>query len=200
MKIAVVIAALFALLGGSAALAGSNAAVRATVHVLPHSSQRTCTQGFPDVGWCNDLKTTEASADVDWFPVFYDLTEYMGVEYGATWPGAYTCSFTICSDLCIGDIIEPGDGISHVWFSCETGGAVIPGWGHIYEPNGGRICLIPHPISGEISVLDCDQELDGPAVIPSCAGIGGQQGDDPCGTDSPPVSEETWGRIKTMFD
>lgn len=200
MKKAIASCALLLVLVGGLAVAGNNPGVAVTVHVLPHAATRTCSNGLPAVSWCKDLKTTEASTDVDWFPVFYELSEYMGVDYSVIWPGTYTCSFTTCSDLCIGDIVDPGDGISQVWFSCRSGNMAVPGWGRIYEPHGGRICVVPHPVSGEISILDCNQELDSPAAVPSCAGIGGQQGDDPCGGDSPPIEEQTWGEIKSMFE
>jgi len=78
--------------------------------------------------------------------------------------------------------------------------AAIPGWARIYEPAGGRICVVPHPATGEIYVLDCGGQLDSPNAAPSCAGIAGRQGDNPCGGDAPPTEEGTWGEIKAMFD
>jgi len=168
--------------------------------VMAHASKRSCSSGLPSVIWCNDLKTTEASSDVDCFPVFYDLSEYKGCEFGLTWPGTYTCTFTSCSDLVIGDIVNPGDGIAHTWTACQGDRVAIPGWARIYEPAGGRICVIPAPGKSEIYVLDCGQQLDSPDEAPSCAGIAGRQGDNPCGGDAPPTEDGTWGEIKTLFD
>ena len=93
MKAASVTCILLALLAGSLATAGSNSGVGVTVHVMAHASKRSCSSGLPSVSWCNDLKTTEASSDVDCFPVFYDLSEYKGCEFGLTWPGTYTCTY-----------------------------------------------------------------------------------------------------------
>jgi hypothetical protein len=200
MKAASVICALLAVMSGSLATAGNNPEIGVSVHVMAHASKRTCSGGLPSIRGCEDLKTSESSADTDCFPVFYELSEYLGVEYGLAWPGNYTCTFTSCSDLVIGEIINPGDGIAHTWLSCQAGRVAIPGWARIYEPAGGRVCVVPPPATGEIYVLDCDDGLDGPEEAPSCAGIGGRPGDDPCGGYRPPTEEGTWGEIKTMFD
>jgi hypothetical protein len=199
MKFAIASCVLLAILAGSLAMAGNNARVAVSVHVMAHASKRTCSSGLPSISRCDDINTTEPSADADCFPVFYDISEYLGCEYGLTWPGTYTCTFTSCSDLVIGEIIDPGDGIAHTWLSCQSGNVAIPGWARIYEPAGGRVCVVPAPASGEIYVLDCSQGLDGPDETPSCAGIAGRAGDHPCG-DQPPTQEGTWGEIKTMFD
>jgi hypothetical protein len=199
MKIAVASCVLLVVLTGNLALAGSNSGVGVSVHVMAYASKRTCSGGLPSIYGCGDIKTTEASADADCFPVFYDLSEYKGFEYSLTWPGSYTCIFTSCSDLVIGDLVNPGDGIAHTWTSCQSGRVAIPGWARIYEPAGGRVCVIPDPAVGEIFVLDCSDGLDGPNESPACAGIGGRMGDEPCG-DRPPAQEGTWGEIKSMFD
>ena len=102
MKAASVTCMLLALLAGSLILAGSNLGVGVTVHVMAYASERSCSSGLPSVSWCQDIETTEASGDVDCFPVFYDLSEYLGCEYGLTWPGTYTCTFTSCSDSGLG--------------------------------------------------------------------------------------------------
>jgi hypothetical protein len=200
MKIAVASCVLLAVLTGSLAVAGSNSNVAVSVHVMAHSAKRSCASGLPSIGRCDELKTTESSADTDCFPVFYDLSEYRGCEYGLTWPGSYTCTFTSCSDLLIGEIVSPGDGVSHTWTSCRNSRVVIPGWARIYEPSGGRVCVVPHPVGGEIYVLDCEEGLDSPVAAPACAGIAGRPGDDPCGGNQPPTEEGTWGEIKAMFD
>jgi hypothetical protein len=199
MKIALALCALLAVLGGDLALAGSNSEVAVSVHVISHASKRSCSSGLPSIARCDDIKTTEASADADCFPVFYDLSEYLGCQYGLTWPGSYTCVFTSCSDLVLGEMVNPGDGIVHAWTSCHSGRVAIPGWARIYEPAGGKVCVVAHPDAGEIFVLDCSEGLDGPFETPSCAGIGGRPGDEPCG-DRPPTQDGTWGEIKSMFD
>jgi len=199
MKTVSVICLLLTMLAGSLAVAGNNSNVAVSVHVTAHASKRSCSSGLPSIDRCDDVKTTESSADVDCFPVFYELSEYLGCQYGLTWPGTYTCTFTSCSDLVIGEIVNPGDGIAHTWTSCQSGRTAIPGWFRIYEPAGGKVCVVPDPDAGDIYVLDCAEGLDAPFETPACAGIAGRPGDDPCG-DQPPTQEGTWGEIKTMFD
>ena len=192
MKVAIVLAFCLLLVAGTA-LAGVNWEAKAAVHVIPHAS-RTCTKSFPVITGCEDIITTEPTPDVDAFPVFYDLIEYQGFDYGLTWPGLYSCAFTSCSPLTIGGIVWPGDGISHAWTACQPYSVAVTGWGWIYDY--GLICIVPHPEPGNVNVGDCSAELN--QACPSCAGIGGYIGDDPCanltGTES-----RTWGGVKSLF-
>ena len=81
-----------ALIGGEA-LAGLNANAKVAVHVIPHAS-RSCTKSYPTITACEEIIYTEAGADVDAFPVFFELAEYQGLDYGMTWPdGIYTPNF-----------------------------------------------------------------------------------------------------------
>jgi hypothetical protein len=172
---------------------GINPDVKVAVHVEPHAS-RSCTKSFPVVTNCGDITTTEPGPDVDAFPVFYDLVEYQGFDYGMAWPGFYSCVFTSCSDLSIGTILLPGDGISHAWTACMTGPVAMPGWGWIWDY--GMICVVAHPDAGGPNVGDCDGEMNTPKCN-FCAGIGGYFGDDPCQpTRTKPTS---WGAIKAIF-
>jgi uncharacterized repeat protein (TIGR01451 family) len=140
---------------------------------------------FPDIRNCQDFVTThEGCDDVDFFPVFYDLVEFRGLEYSAHWPGSYSCAFTSCSDLKIGDIIWPGDGLSHAWYSCQLGPVAIPGWGWLSVNEPGLICVGAHPATGSITVGDCDALLDNLGTT-LCAGVCGAEGTDPCGGAPP---------------
>jgi uncharacterized repeat protein (TIGR01451 family) len=119
---------------------------------------------------------------VDVFPVFFDVVEYLGVEYGLTWPGSGNCAFTSCSNLHIGGIEQPGDGIAQAWTSCQwgpTGSSVVPGFGWIEVTEPGMVSLVPHPETGMIRILDCADGLDAPVGI-YCAGLCGESGDPPC--------------------
>jgi hypothetical protein len=166
------------LISGSAH-AGANPSAKVAVHVLPHAS-RTCAKNFPVILVYTDIITTEPGRDVDAFPVFWDLIEHQGFDYSMTWPGLYTCAFTSCSDLTIGSIQNPGDGISHAWYTCQRTPVAITGWGWIYDT--GLICIVPHPTAGGIVVWDCSTLLDTlPPTSVYCAGIGGVYGDDPGG-------------------
>jgi hypothetical protein len=183
----------------SVAWAGWNGNMRVAVHVVSHDPKRTCETDVPPIQSCHDIVTTLEDHEADCFPVFYTLVEYSACEYGLSWPGSYSCMFTSCSDLVIGDIVNPGDGISHAWFSCRDDHVAIPGWAWIYEPGEALICVVEHPTSHLISVVDCSSGRDVPWVEPVCAGIGGAEGSgDPCSgavSDAP----STWGSIKTLF-
>jgi hypothetical protein len=170
-----------------------NTDAKSAVHTIPHAS-RTCAKNFPVISHCGDIQATEPSVDVDAFPVFYDLVEYQGFDYGLSWPGMYSCAFTSCSDLAIGTIAWPGDGISHAWYTCQYEPVAITGWGWIYD--SGFICITAHPSAGGPNIGDCQGELGQP-ICNFCAGIGGYIGDDPC---EPTATEpSSWGGIKAMF-
>lgn len=180
--------------------AHGNPLVKATLHVEEHSSSRRCTSGLPALTRCRDIVTTVESGDVDVFPVFFNLEEYLCLEYGLMWPGEYSCAFTSCSDLTIGDIRYPGDGVAQAWQVCQPGPIGIGGWAWIFESGPAQICLVDHPQGYAINVRDCtpDGRLDEPEHT-YCAGIAGAEGEDPC--DYPVgVQPSTWGKIKSMFE
>jgi hypothetical protein len=161
-------------------LAGANCCAGMAVHVLPHDGNRSCTNEFPDMEFCYFVNTTHGGCeDIDVFPVFFYLAEYQGFDYGLSWPGASSCAFTSCSDLSIGRLESSGDGISHAWYTCQPGPLAIPGWGWITGDTPGRICIVPHPLAGGPNIGDCSSELDQP-VTSACAGICGEEGDEPC--------------------
>jgi uncharacterized repeat protein (TIGR01451 family) len=167
---------------------GANQNAKVAVHVLPHDGGRTCAQGMPEILGCADISTTLAGCgDIDFFPVFFEVAEYQGVEYGMTWPGSYSCAFTSCSDLTIGDIVRPGDGTSHAWTGCQPGPIAIPGWGWTTVQDSGEVRLTPHPTTGEITIGDCAGILDDIEHV-SCAGVCGTYGDDPCGSGYNPLN------------
>jgi hypothetical protein len=150
---------------------------------------------------CRDIQYMTDSTDVDAFPVFFDLAEYRGLEYGLTWPGSNTCVFTSCSDLSIGGITEPGDGISQSWFHCRFGPIAAGGWAWIQADGPGEICVVVHPLTYQITVGDCqyhpraDHPEDDDVY---CAGVGGVEVDNPCGYPTN-VEPTTWGGIKAMY-
>lgn len=184
---------------------GGNAGVKVGVHVLPHE-RRTCISGQPSLTSCSDIVATCEANDVDFFPVFFDLSEYQCLEYSVEWPGTYSCIFTPCTSHNIGRIVWPAgtvpeeeatDRISQCHDGCRTGPIAIPGWGWIYEPGPATIRIVPCPATGQIGVLDCDQHIDQP-ICNFAAGIGGALGEQPC---APSVTEpKTWGAIKAMFE
>jgi uncharacterized repeat protein (TIGR01451 family) len=178
------------------AAAGYNPDAKVALHVLPHDALRTCSRDFPDISACEDISTTcECCGAVDIFPVFFDIEECLGVEYGLTWPGSETCTFQTCSDLHIGDITVSGDGISQVWFACRVGPAVIPGFGWIDFAQPTRVCVAPHPYTGVISILDCHEHVVEPVAV-FCGGLCDETGDNPCQTVFLPLNLSKTGDME----
>jgi len=158
--------------------AGQNPDAKVALHVKAHNAKQTC-QSLPAIVDSSEIVTTYGGSSVDFFPVFFNLTEYLGVQYGIGWPDwTYSCAFTSCSDLVIGGIEWPGDGISHAWTDCQSAVVAIPGWGWVYADSAGLMCIVPHPESEVIQVLDCGESLDGP-IDNFCAGVYGAIGDSP---------------------
>jgi hypothetical protein len=181
------------------ALAYSNQNVKVGIHVLPHDPERGCYINFPVIDDPSDIVFTYEGCgeEVDFFPVFFDLTECLGVEYSVIWPGSQTCTFTICSYSHIGQLIYSGDWIAQCWQECQTGYAIIPGWGEVTFDQPGYVCLAEVPATGRIAVLDCDLTIDVP-VANFCAGVCGRIGENPLYADQA-TTETTWGGIKTLF-
>jgi hypothetical protein len=195
MKKTFAIVAVLIMAMSAVALAGNNPNAKIAVHVRAHNAKAGCTVAITT---CEDIVTTEAGFSADCFPVFYDLVEFLGCEYGLCWPAwTYSGAFTSCSDLVIGTVTMPGDGASHTWTSCQAGVAV-PSFVWLYADGPGQVCPCPNPETGLISVLDCAEGLDSPVGI-FCAGLYGETGEDPC---EPVTATETstWGAIKSIFN
>jgi hypothetical protein len=176
-------------------LAGNNLTAKSAVHVRAHNAKLACSVTIAD---CNDIVTTEAGFSVDAFPIFYQLTEYLGVQYGLTWPAwTYSAAFTSCSDLVIGTVTTPGTGAAHTWTACQAEGIAIPSFVWLYADGPGYVCLSDYPESDPpgLYVLDCSEGLDTP-VWSICAGVYGEVGDDAC---EPATEAATWSAIKKIF-
>jgi hypothetical protein len=187
---------------------GVNSEAKVALHILPRVDSRTCSSDFPVIEDAGDILTTCAGTDVHFFPVFYDLVEYMGMEYGIIWHGSHSCLFRSCSDLTIGTIRYPSgtvspedqtDWVAHAWTNCQAGPVAIPGFGWITETEPGMICMVAATGTGHLWVMDCRPELKGvnEPVCNFCAGIGGVLGDDLSGPAS--TENTSWGKIKHMF-
>jgi hypothetical protein len=181
------------------ALGGSNPDVKVGIHVLPHDPERGCFLNFPVVDDPSDIVFTYSGCgeEVDFFPIFFDLTECRGVEYAVIWPGSQTCTFTICSYTHIGQLVNSGDWIAQCWKECKTAYAVIPGWGEVTMDTPGYVCLAEVPESERIAIMDCDLNIDLP-VANFCAGVCGTIGENPLYADQA-TEPTTWGGIKSMF-
>jgi hypothetical protein len=197
MKKSSVIATILLIALTGSALSGVNTVAKVAVHVMEHSS-RSCTKSFPSITECEDIVFRIEAGDADCFPVFFNLWEFQGLEYGLDWPGTYSCVFTSCSDLAIGDIVDPGDGVSHAWSACQNSDMAVPGWAWITEPDSARVCVVMNPETCTINIGDCHDGMDHPSEDPYCAGIAGADGDDPCGYPTA-AERSTWGTIKSLF-
>jgi hypothetical protein len=167
----------------SVTMAGSNPNAKVAIHILPHDN-RTCAKNFPTISSCEDILYTYSSGgDLDFFVVFYDLTEYQGFQYAVTWPADWSsCAFTSCSDLTIGGIETPGDSVAHAYTACDSSAICVPGFGWVDAGQvPGYIQAVDIPPSYGIEVGDCGGQLGG-IVLNSIAGVNGYTGDDPCST------------------
>jgi hypothetical protein len=178
--------------------AGLNLGVKVGVHVMDHAS-RSCAKAatMPVINKCEDIVPTHAGVNVDAFPVFFDMTEYQGFDYGLTWEGGASGVFTSCSDLTIGGIVNSGDGVSHAWTLCQNDSLAIPGFIWLYSY--GQVCVVENPAAGFLIAGDCSGAKDTLVLDLSsaCAGTNGVTGENPCLL---PATEPTsWGSIKSMF-
>jgi hypothetical protein len=198
MKKVLVVTVALTLILSACAWAGMNTAAKVAVHVTGHAS-RSCAKNFPSITGCAGITTTDPGVSVDVFPVFFDLVEYQGFDYGLMWTGS-TCTFTSCSPLTIfSNVVDntlrfPGDGVSHAWTACQYSTVAIPSFGWIYSY--AMVCVVPHPQAGGPNIGDCRGGTDG-VICNFCAGTNGLIGDDPC---LPTATEpSTWGGVKSMF-
>jgi hypothetical protein len=201
MRIVVLILCCVLLAAGSA-LAGANAGAKVAVHVMPFDCHRSCNRNFPVIeNECDIVATLKDCGDIDFFPVFFDLVEYQGLEYGVEWPGSYSCAYTMCSYTHLGEIVWPGDWTAQCWQGCMTGPMAIPGWGWITVDAPGEVCIVPSSPSGAILVGDCGPgcpQLD-TLTTTYCAGVCAVDGKHPCKPGGQAVAAATWSSIKYMF-
>ena len=163
----VIVAVGLVLITVTGVLGGINEDGKVAVHVLAYDSNRACHRKFPEIYGCYDIVTTYAECgNIDFFPVFFNLVEYQGIEYAVEWPGTYSCVFGDCSDGHLGGIRWSGDWITQIWTVCQTGGVAIPGWGWITVGDLGMVCVVPVEATGAISIADCSGGSDCPSHRP----------------------------------
>jgi hypothetical protein len=202
MKRSLLIGLLLVCVLSTLAMAARNPDAKVAIYVRPHNAKAGCSLTLTD---CSSIVTTEASFSVDAFPVFFDLTEFLGCAYSLTWPDwEYSGAMTNCADFIIGNITRPGNQqyAAHTWTSCQTG-ICIPSFIWLYADGPGSVCVID-PVSPDlgVQVIDCNVPPGIDEVVAACcAGVFGDEGDDPC--DCPawqsPVEGATWGEIKGLF-
>lgn len=180
-------------------LCGTSLEGMAAVHVLPRNANRSCTENFPEIDFCEDICWTEAACEVDVFPVFFGLDEARGFEYGLTWPEEWgSISFTSCSDMTIGALVHPGDGISQTWSECRTDNIIFTGYASLDAAGPGLIEVIPHPENGGPRVVTCHYGSY-TTMYTFSGGVCGAEGEEPCPGGPQSVKPVTWGAIKAMF-
>jgi len=150
------------------------------VHVIEYDATMDCDEKLPIIETCADIQSTWNGSNVLAFPVFFDLCEYKGVEFGLSWPEwEVSGSWQSCADLSIGEISHPGEGVSQVWFDCHFESAVVPGWVWLFADSPGFVEPCGHPYTGKITIVNCWGQLDEPWAW-GRAGVNGTEGDDPC--------------------
>jgi hypothetical protein len=180
----------------TALLAANNPNAKMALHLRPHSAKAGCDYGT--IEDCEDIVYELEDGSFDAFPVFFDLIEFLGCEYGLEWPETWSsASFTNCSDFVIGGVVNPGDGAAHTWTSCQPSGVCVPAFVWIVAYGPGQICPTDNPLTGFPKVLDCAQGADSLFTYGACAGLYGAEGDDPCELN--PITPTTWGEIKSLF-
>jgi len=184
----------------TAALAGGNPANKIAIHLKAHPT--SCTKAYPAFTNCSQIVFTWMNlGDVDAMPVFYDMVGYTVTEFGLTWPAAWgSMSWVRCKgELAVGTILNPGDGTSIAWTTCQVGWGIAPGAGWLIATEPGMVCPIPYFATGDYGVVDCSPSpgpyYDYPVTV-SCGGVG-MVGDDPCRAVA--TESSTWGEIKSMF-
>jgi hypothetical protein len=204
MTRAILVLICLTLLTSTGLLLAGNENAKVAVHLMPYDCDRRCNRKFPAINTCEEILTTyTGGVDIDFFPVFFNLVDYQAVEYAVEWPGSYSCLFIDCSDNNLCDIVWSGDGITQVWNECQPHTVCIPGWGWITVDTPGMVCVVPHPVTGEIATAACEYTRD-PYVLdyPNasyCAGIFGVKGHNPCLPKAHATAATTWGAIKHMF-
>jgi uncharacterized repeat protein (TIGR01451 family) len=171
--------------------AGNNPAVKVAIHTKAHPT--SCTKNYPTFSACNEISTTwPGTGSIDVMPVFYDLAEISGLEFGLTWPVEwYSISWVRCKgDVAMGTIRYSGEGTTILWTTCQTAWAQAPGYGWLEATGPGSVRVVPNPATNSLGVADC-QPSPGPyydwAVGIFYAGIGGTPGLDPCGVFPPAI-------------
>jgi hypothetical protein len=150
------------------------------VHVIAYDPHVNCDEGLPVIEDCADIQSTFAGDNFLAFPVFFDLNEYQGVEFALSWPDwGESASWQSCSDLSIGEITSPGDGVSLVWHDCHLENTVVTGWIWLYADGPGLIEPCGHPHTGQIQILNCWEQVD-ESWAWYRAGVNGTEGDDAC--------------------
>jgi hypothetical protein len=163
--------------------AGANPEHKIAIHVVAHG---LACKTLPTFTECSQITTTYAgTGDIDVVPVFFNLSEYLAVEFGLTWPAEWgSCAYTTCtSTLDVGSITNPGDGMASAWTTCQTGWYVCPGYGWLNATGAGRVSIVPNPATEDYGVVDCADSPGPYQDLPDtafAAGVGGVSGDNPC--------------------
>jgi hypothetical protein len=185
----------------TAAFAGANRCGKVAIHLKPYPT--SCHRTFPVFTKCPDIHFFYTGCDnIDVLPVFFDLTEYTGLEFGMTWPVEWgTMSWVRCNgSAAIGNIVNSGDGTRIVWSICQTTWAVAPGCGWVFASTPGLVCPVTNPATGLLGTIDCSSS-PGPQQDPACevycGGACGETGNDPCVIHA--TEPNAWGSIKAIF-
>jgi hypothetical protein len=183
------------------------------LHIEPHA-QRSCqkaatlptitTRGDFDYDW------TVGGGEMDVFVYVFQYNRFQGAEFALMWPSDWgSTAFTACADLAIGSIVDPGDGISLAWNTCQsravTGKHFYPlGWAWLADPTtSAQIRIWDHPQGGHVNIFvgGCADSVEGDDLFnPDSVFYAAVDSVPYSGPPVYAVKPTTWGSIKAIFE
>ena len=175
------------------------------LHVVTYGTTSCKATKLPVITDTLDLdRDWDTYQSIDVWLVVFDYDSVTNVEFGVTWPSAWgTSYYTIAcgADLSIGDIKNPGDGLSLSWTTCQRPGVQqLTPWPVAFfdltPTSDGHIELTTNPTTHGWGLVNCGPEggrFQHPPNITfnACVGIGCEP--------RRPTDPTTWGAIKAMF-
>jgi hypothetical protein len=146
---------------------------------------------------------TGGSEDVHAIIYIFDYTEFSGAEFSLDWPAGWgSTAFEHCADLNIGNIVNPGDGVSLTWLTCfedPTASTFTPialAW--LAVSGEADIVVDGHPQHDSLLVLDCGVWPEGAQFEPDSV-FQAAINKPPYQGDYKATEAATWGAIKALF-
>jgi hypothetical protein len=166
----------------------ANTGYQLLTHLLPHES-RTCSENLPAIESYDDVVSTyHGCGHIDFFIVIFQSDGMKDLQFALNWPGEWgSCVFTCCSDMVLGDIVNPGDDVLLTWHDCQEDPVIIPCYCRFTANTSGFIDLVEGP-GGPTLIWDCHS-----AEVEPNFGLDAYVD---CGSAA---KSTTWGRIRAMF-
>lgn len=134
--------------------------IKFALHLEEHQSRRSCDSGLPSIGSRDEITSRvdhELPYDVDVFVVLFGTAGITGAEYGLIWPASWGSGVTRnCAYSTIGNITDPGDGMSIYWKDCQEFDGFRPvSWTWLTASEPGEIQIGWNPAFESLGVTDC---------------------------------------------